>query len=171
MDGQNVNWMLLVPVLALVVAFSTPRHADVDARQGAVHDRVPSVPDVTARHVIYLHGTSALLRNPRVNFVFLAACGDGDFSGSTLTVWGRILSVYEASDEIGRSCQSLFARSGGTGERTEVRIDTGERHGACYRPRDEWMAPVMRWVATAAIAGAPTKAGPDEVLSPAMRVP
>jgi len=254
MDGQNVNWMLLVPVLALVVAFSTPRHADVGARQGAVHDRVPSAPDVMARHVIYLHGriiedegrrpthptfgtyeyqqildrfaeaglvvvseqrpsgtdmdafaahvadqvrmlvgagvppervsvvgfskgggiairASALLRNPRVNFVFLAACGDGDFSGSTLTVWGRILSVYEASDEIGRSCQSLFARSGGTGERTEVRIDTGERHGAFYRPRDEWMAPVMRWVTTVAIPAARTKAGPDEVLSSVMRVP
>jgi hypothetical protein len=199
------------------------------ARQGKVFDRLPDVPDVTARYVIYLHGriiedqgrrpthptygtyeyqqildrlaadglavvseqrasgtdmdafaarvadqvrtllaagvppervsvvgfskgggiairTSALLANPRVNFVFLAACGDGDFSGSDITVWGRILSVYEASDEIGRSCQSLFARSEGTGKRSEVRIDTGEQHGAFYRLHDEWLTPVLRWV-------------------------
>src|SRR6185436_17761802 len=43
---------------------------------------------------------SSLLKNPRLNFVFLAACGDGDFDGTDLVVQGRILSIYEANDEI-----------------------------------------------------------------------
>ena len=199
------------------------------AQQGGVHDRLPGMPDVRARYVIYLHGriiedqgrrpthptwgtyeyqqildrlaagglivvseqrppmtdmdmfashvadqvrallragvppeqvsvvgfskgggiamrTSALVQNPRVNFVFLAACGDGDFSGIDIKVWGRILSVYEASDEVGRSCQSLFAKSGANGERSEVRINLGEEHGAFFRPHDEWLTPVLRWV-------------------------
>jgi hypothetical protein len=90
--------------------------------------------------------TSALLQNPRINFVFLAACGDGDFSDSDLRVWGRILSVYEASDEVGRSCQSLFDKSGATGERSEVRINLGEEHGAFFRPHREWLTPVLKWV-------------------------
>jgi hypothetical protein len=47
---------------------------------------------------------SALLENPRVTMVLLAACGDGDFSTSDIRVWGRVLSVYEASDDSGRSC-------------------------------------------------------------------
>jgi dienelactone hydrolase len=89
---------------------------------------------------------SALLENPRLTFVFLAACGDGDFREVDLRVWGRILSVYEASDEIGRSCAELFARAGPTGERAEIRINLGAQHGAFYRPHDEWLTPVRRWI-------------------------
>jgi hypothetical protein len=74
------------------------------------------------------------------------ACGDGDFSGSSLKVWGRVLSVYEASDDVGRSCQSLFAKSGATGQRSEVRIAIGEEHGAFFRPHREWLEPVLKWV-------------------------
>ena len=90
--------------------------------------------------------TSALLKNDKVNFVFLAACGDGDFSGTKLDVRGRILSVYEASDEMGRSCAQLFAKSKSTGKHAEVKIATGEEHGAFFRPRKEWTAPVIAWV-------------------------
>jgi hypothetical protein len=89
--------------------------------------------------------TSALLKNPAVNFVFLAACGDGNFSNTEIKVWGRILSVYEASDEIGRSCKSLFAKSGATGERSEIQINLGEHHGSFFRPHAEWLGPLLRW--------------------------
>jgi hypothetical protein len=90
--------------------------------------------------------TSDRLKNDNVNFVFLAACGDGDFSGSKLDVRGRILSVYEASDEIGRSCAQLFARSKGAGKPEEIRIAVGGGHGAFFRPRKEWVDPVIAWV-------------------------
>jgi hypothetical protein len=89
---------------------------------------------------------SALLRNASVNFVFLAACGDGDFSKSNLKVWGRILSIYEASDEVGRSCASLFAKPGSTGQRSEITLNIGEHHGAFFRPHAEWLGPTLRWV-------------------------
>ncbi|HEX3129173.1 MAG TPA: alpha/beta hydrolase [Thermoanaerobaculia bacterium] len=86
--------------------------------------------------------TSARVKNDKVNFVFLAAC-----SGSAdLDVHGRILSIYEASDDIGRSCAPLFARSKSPGERKEVRIETGGGHGAFYRPRQEWTAPALAWI-------------------------
>lgn len=90
--------------------------------------------------------TSALLKNDKVNFVFLASCGDGDFSGADIDVRGRILSIYEASDEAGRSCAQLFAKSSAVGERKEIKIETGEGHGAFYRPRKEWTAPALAWV-------------------------
>lgn len=86
--------------------------------------------------------TSARLKNDKVNFVFLAAC-----SGSAdLDVRGRILSIYESSDDVGRSCAPLFARSKSTAERKEIRIETGGGHGAFYRPRPEWTAPVLAWI-------------------------
>jgi hypothetical protein len=90
--------------------------------------------------------TSSLLKNDKVNFIFLASCGDGNFSGSDLDVRGRILSIYEASDEAGRSCTQLFARSKAAGKHAEIRIETGGGHGAFYRPREEWIAPVLAWV-------------------------
>ena len=89
---------------------------------------------------------SALLENPRINFVFLAACGDGNFQGVNLRVWGRILSVYEASDDAGRSCAELFAKAGATGTRSEIRINVGEQHGTFFRPHVEWLDPTRRWV-------------------------
>ncbi len=86
--------------------------------------------------------TSARLKNDKVNFVFLAAC-----SGSAdLDVRGRILSIYESSDDVGRSCAPLFARPKSTAERKEIRIETGGGHGAFYRPRPEWTAPVLEWI-------------------------
>ncbi len=90
--------------------------------------------------------TSDRLKNDKVNFVFLASCGDGSFSDSKLDVRGRILSVYEASDEIGRSCAQLFARSKGAGERKEIAIAIGGGHGAFFRPRKEWTVPMLAWV-------------------------
>ena len=89
---------------------------------------------------------AALLENPRINFVFLAACGDGNYRGINLRVWGRILSIYEASDESGRSCGELFAKAGATGTRSEIRINVGEQHGTFFRPHDEWLRPLHQWI-------------------------
>jgi acetyl esterase/lipase len=89
--------------------------------------------------------TAALLRNPRINFVFMGACGDWLDGRDDVAIEGRILSIYEASDELGTSCQPLFKRVQGVGERREIMINTGARHGAFYRVREEWMTPVLAW--------------------------
>ena len=91
---------------------------------------------------------SNLLKDPRVNFVFMGACGSGDFDGSDIKVQGRILSIYEETDEIGQSCAGLFAK-GGPGQRSEVEVKLGDRHGTFYRVRSEWLDPLLRWVDTA----------------------
>lgn len=44
--------------------------------------------------------TSALLKNDKVNFVFLAACGDGSFRGVDRDVRGRILSAARKWSDI-----------------------------------------------------------------------
>jgi hypothetical protein len=90
--------------------------------------------------------TSALLDSPRVNFVFLAACGDGDFSRTNIRVAGRILSIYEESDEVGRSCAALFAKADAAVEHSEIQIHVGEHHGTFYRPHTEWLVPLLEWV-------------------------
>ena len=141
----------------VVVSEQRPPMTDMDMFARHVADQVQTllragVPPEQVSVVGFSKGggiairTAALMRNPRVNFVFLAACGDGDFSGVDTAIWGRILSVYEASDEGGRSCQALFDKSGATGERSEVRISLGEEHGSFFRPHQEWLTPVIEWL-------------------------
>lgn len=89
---------------------------------------------------------SALLQDPGVTFVFIGACGDWVKGRDDMDVRGRILSIYEASDELGTSCEPLFAQASEPGEHREIRIDTGAAHGAFYRPRSEWLDPLFAWV-------------------------
>jgi acetyl esterase/lipase len=89
---------------------------------------------------------SALLANPRITFVFLAPCGDWLDNRSDVNVRGRILSIYEKTDELGTSCAPLFKRATAPGEHHEVMIHTGLGHGAFYQPRAEWLKPTLQWV-------------------------
>lgn len=87
---------------------------------------------------------SSRLRQPEVSYVFLGACGPWAFE-PTLHVTGRVLSLYERSDSLGVSCAPMFAhRAAGTRTR-ELRLDTGLRHGAFFRPDDAWLRPVIAW--------------------------
>ncbi len=92
---------------------------------------------------------SSLLRNERVNFVFLASCGRWGVRPD-IRVSGRILSVVETSDRVaGESCDLLYGHAGEVSGRREVTISTGEGHGAFYRPRAEWMQPLVAWASGA----------------------
>jgi len=140
----------------VVISEQRPPRTDVDLFAGHVVDQVrhllgAGVPPERITVVGFSKGggiamrASALLRNARINFVFLASCGDGDFSRSDLKVWGRILSVYEASDDVGRSCSSLFAKAGSSGEMEEIEVRIGQGHGSFYRPHREWLTQVLQW--------------------------
>lgn len=89
--------------------------------------------------------TSSLLREP-ITYVFMAACNRDLFGSDSYRVSGRVLSIYEESDEIGISCAPLLERSPSVSESREVRIETGARHGAFYTPRPGWVEEVVRWV-------------------------
>ena len=145
---------------AVVVSEQRPAGTDVDRFAAHVVEQVRSlerggVPPERITVAGFSKGgsiairTSHLLKDARVNFVFLAACGDGDFADTDLKVAGRILSIYEATDDIGRSCQDLFGKSPGPGERAEIEVHVGEQHGTFYRVHRQWLDPLLRWVETA----------------------
>jgi hypothetical protein len=90
---------------------------------------------------------SALLANDRINFVFLGACGDWVLNRDDVNVRGRILSIFEKSDELGTSCQPLFAQATALRQPGELVIQTGLGHGAFFRPRKEWLEPLFAWLA------------------------
>ena len=138
----------------VVISQARPRGTEVGAYAGQVASQVDSlIEQGVAPERVTVVGfskggaiairTSELLRNPRVNFVLLAACGNGMRTDPPRLV-GRILSIHEASDDIGRSCRDL---TGGSGSpvRREIEIHVGGGHGAFYRPVAAWVDPVVEW--------------------------
>jgi len=89
--------------------------------------------------------TSSLLAEDNVNFVFMGACGPWLDSRPEIVPHGRLLASREASDDLVGSCEGLFVRAAGDGEREEITLRLGGGHGAFYRPRPEWIEPVVEW--------------------------
>ena len=58
---------------------------------------------------------------------------------------GEVLSIYEASDEIGGSCKPVVDRSPDVKRFSEIRLETGLGHGMLYRPLPEWVKPAAAW--------------------------
>ena len=90
--------------------------------------------------------TSSLLQNDRVNYVFLACCGDWMIANPRIDLRGRILSIYDVGDEFAFPCRRAFEHTGHPLDAQEIEIDTGWGHGAFYRPMADWLEPMMAWL-------------------------
>lgn len=93
---------------------------------------------------IALH-TASRLAEPKVNFVILAACGDWMQESLARGLQGRMLSMFDASDDRASSCAKAFAQAKGPLVKEEVVLKLGTGHAAFYRPGD-WMDQVVGWV-------------------------
>jgi hypothetical protein len=88
---------------------------------------------------------SARLGNPRLRYVLLANCNPWLIRTYDPRLTGEVLSIYEASDDIGKSCDEVVRRSPGIARYHEVRLETGLGHGMVYRPLAEWVVPAAEW--------------------------
>jgi hypothetical protein len=88
---------------------------------------------------------STRLKEPGVRYVLMANCNDWLIREMKPRLTGEILSVYEASDDIGQSCRPLVALSPGVTKFEEVRLETGLGHGIVYRPLEQWVKPAIAW--------------------------
>ena len=88
---------------------------------------------------------STRLRQPRLRYVLLANCNPWLIRTHDPRLTGEVLSIYEASDEIGKSCAEVARRSPGITRYHEVRLDTGLGHGMIYRPLPLWVTPAAEW--------------------------
>jgi hypothetical protein len=87
---------------------------------------------------------SAELGDPAVGFVILAACPKKE---EGLEPWvpqmaGRMLSLYDASDELVGSCGPAFRKAPAV-KGSETVLALGKRHGTFFEPRPEWVDPVV----------------------------
>ncbi|MEM1202721.1 MAG: alpha/beta hydrolase [Acidobacteriota bacterium] len=138
-----------------VISESRPPKTDVAAYAGQVAEEVRAllaagVPADQITVVGFSKGggiallAANLLQEKDVRFVILGACGDW-LERVPMEVTGQFLSIYELSDDYGRSCRGVFAR-GGPGLRfREIRLALGRSHGVFYRALDDWLLPTQEW--------------------------
>ena len=88
---------------------------------------------------------SSILSEERLNFVFMGTCGPWLNDRPEIVPRGRMLSLRELSDDMVGSCETLFGRSTGASVHEEITLDLGGGHGAFYRPRPDWIDPVVEW--------------------------
>jgi hypothetical protein len=89
---------------------------------------------------------STRLREPGVSYALLTNCNPWLIETFDPRLTGRVLSIFDPSDEIGGSCEQLRDRSPAIVAYREVRLSTGLGHGFVYRPLREWVQPVREWV-------------------------
>lgn len=93
--------------------------------------------------------TSTRLKNRRVKFAIMAACGDWDvYRKVGIDLWGAILSVYDSKDDMAGTCADFFKKSNGISKKKEVVLKLGLGHGILYRPFKEWVDVVTAWALT-----------------------
>jgi hypothetical protein len=90
---------------------------------------------------------STALSEPEVGWVLLGNCNDWVRERFDLALTGRVLSIYEATDAYGGTCEPVFAASPALARRHEVRLATGLGHGFLYRPLPQWVEPARAWIA------------------------
>lgn len=91
--------------------------------------------------------TSSLLQNPTVNFVFIGCCFETLIEEQPdLHFCGRILSIFEESDEWSQSCRPAkrYSRSN-ISKFQEIKLKTGLQHGFLFKVLPEWLGPIVQW--------------------------
>ena len=89
---------------------------------------------------------STALPERDVGYVIMSNCNEWAADNFELSLHGRVLSIFEASDEMAGTCGPLFEHSTALAGHDEIRLDTGLGHGYLYRPLKEWIEPAAAWI-------------------------
>ena len=87
---------------------------------------------------------SHLLANDEVGFVIMGACGPW-LADTALDLQGRVLSIYESSDDVAGSCSDVVERSQTEPFFHQIETEMGLGHGSFFDVRDSWFSQAMLW--------------------------
>ena len=141
---------------AAVVSERRPADADMDVHAAKVVNDIERLlgADFPPEHIAVVGFSkgagiatrvSSRLDNPDIRYALLAGCGAGVERVPGLIPNGHVLSIVETSDTLVGTCDGLAGRNPDLADYRELTITTGEKHGAFYLPRDEWLEPVLDW--------------------------
>jgi hypothetical protein len=142
----------------IVLSEKRPENTDVELYAGKVKAQIDSLLHAGARpENITVAGTSkggyiaqyvsSLSRNPKLNFVFIGSSFNDDITGvDDITLYGRVLSITEASDtgRVDLSKQARFKRSK-LENFQEILLHTNLHHGFLFKALDVWIVPTEKW--------------------------
>ncbi len=87
---------------------------------------------------------SHLNRHP-VNYILLGAASPYSETTFNFPLHGRILGIYEASDEVAPNNYDHWRNSSPQAEQfDQLQLNTGLGHGFIYRPIKEWLEPAKK---------------------------
>ena len=94
------------------------------------------------------------LQEKKLNFVIMAGCGKpGSGLGRSFERFleeraarlrERLLSIYDASDQVAGSCRAAFEKAASE-ETAEVVLETGRGHALFWSARAVWVDEVVKW--------------------------
>ena len=87
---------------------------------------------------------SARLENPDITYVVMAGCFWTSPPPSPLH--GRVLSIYDASDQLAGTCEKAFANPPHDLKSKEFVLHTEKGHRLFYQVQQEWLMPVKAWL-------------------------
>jgi hypothetical protein len=93
---------------------------------------------------------SSLVKDPKINFVLLGFCAPDtvrELVRHRMSLYGNVLAIRDAVDNLSGSCQELFdfSKGKGLGRHDEIVLNIGTGHGILYKPLDEWIQPTVDW--------------------------
>jgi hypothetical protein len=89
---------------------------------------------------------STALPDKPIGYVLMGNCNEWVPKNYHVDLHGEVLSIFDASDDVGHSCQPIFERSRRLGRRHEIQLATGLKHGYLYRALPAWIEPTLSWV-------------------------
>jgi hypothetical protein len=89
---------------------------------------------------------SNLIKNPEIRYVLLATCAEWLVANEEVNFTGHLLSIFETSDDLAKSCKDFSERGDEVVSYQEITLSTGKGHGAFYLPNPLWVTPVLDWV-------------------------
>jgi len=93
--------------------------------------------------------TAKRLQSSDIRYIVMAGCTNAIVDGSDKIadgLQGTIMSMNDATDDLGFSCRPLFERSPQLAASMDVTFQTGKGHGLFYRPDPTWIEPLLQWV-------------------------
>lgn len=93
--------------------------------------------------------TANRMQRSDVRYIVMAGCTNGIVDGSDKVadgLQGTIMSMNDATDDLGFSCQPLFERNPQLTANMDVIFETGKGHGLFYRADPTWIEPLLQWV-------------------------
>jgi hypothetical protein len=143
----------------IVISEVRPRNTDEDLYAEKLAHQIDSLlkKGVPAKNIYILGAskgayitllTSKKVQNKFVNYAVIGVCSREEKSyweNNKTEPCGNFLSIYEASDAFGGSCEFLLAHGACTSGFQEVKLNMNNKHGFLYKPYAEWVNPFIDW--------------------------